>query len=186
MTSPGLFSDIFALYQTVLSAGVIEYFQKQTKIRIRRSIYSPQVVLWLMMLQRLHAAGTLSAAVQLLIQGAAEPLLQDCERRRKGRISSRTGGYCQARCKLPVLLCTQVSREINERLGQMLCPQNPDGPRAYLLDGSSLELEHSPELLRTYPPAKNQHGTSHWPVLRMLVLHELESGLAEEPQWGPM
>jgi putative transposase len=41
-------------------------------------------------------------------------------------------------------------------------------------------------LVRHYPPAQNQHGVSHWPVLRVVVLHELESGLAEEPCWGPM
>jgi len=185
MTSPG-FSNFFSLYQQTLSASVIEYFQKQAHMRVRRGIYSASVVLWLMILQRLHGVGTLAAAVQLLIQGAADPLIQDCRRRKTGRISSRTGGYCQARRKLPVLLCRQVFREITERLRKMLCPVNPDAPRSYLLDGSSLELEHSRELVRAYPPAQNQHGTSHWPVLRMLVLHELESGLAEEPQWGPM
>lgn len=185
MTSPG-FSDILALYQQALSAGAIEYFQKQAQVQVRRGIYSAAVVLWLMILQRLHGVGTLAAAVQLLIQGAADPLLQDCRRRRTRRISSGTGGYCQARRKLPLLLCRQVFREITERLRQLLCPRNPDAPRVYVLDGSSLELEHSRELVKAYPPARNQHGTSHWPVMRMVVLHELESGLAEEPQWGPM
>jgi len=27
-----------------------------------------------------------------------------------------------------------------------------------LLDGSSLQLEHEPELVEAYPPASNQHG----------------------------
>ncbi len=56
----------------------------------------------------------------------------------------------------------------------------------FLLDGSSLELEHCRELVRCYPPAQNQYGRSHWPVLRMVVLQEMETGLAEEPCWGPM
>jgi len=46
----------------------------------------------------------------------------------------------------------------------------------FLLDGSSLELEPCRELLRGYPPAENQHGRSHWPVLRMAVLHDAETG----------
>ena len=46
--------------------------------------------------------------------------------------------------------------------------------------------EASASLRKAYPPAKNQHGRAHWPILRMVVLHELETGLAEVPQWGPM
>ncbi len=79
-----------------------------------------------------------------------------------------------------------MSREIAEQLHHLLGAEDPGAPRTYLLDGSSLELEHSRELVRLYPPAQNQHGVSHWPVLRLVVLHELDSGLAEEPQWGPM
>ena len=185
MTSPG-FPNILELYQKVLSDGVLEYLQKQAGLKIRRGVYSAPVVLWLMILQRLHAVGTLAAAVQLLIQGAADPLLQNCRRVRNRRISARTGGYCQARAKLPKLLCRQVTREITEQLRRLLGQTDPSAPQAYLLDGSSLELEHSRELVRNFPPAPNQHGAGHWPVLRLVVLHQLHGGLAEEPAWGPM
>jgi len=185
MSSPE-FTNLLALYQQTLTAGVLEYFQKQAKLKIRRGVYCAQVVLWLMMLQRLHRVGTLSAAVQLLLQGAAGPLLQDCRRVRQRRISARTGGFSQARRRLPAVLCRQVSREITEQLRQMVGPSAGNAARAYLLDGSSIELEHSRELVDRYPPAQNQYGRSHWPVLRIVVLHELDSGLAEEPQWGPM
>jgi putative transposase len=185
MTSPG-FANILDLYQRVLSAGVLEYLQKHTGMKIRRGVYSAQVVLWLMILQRLHSVGTLAAAVQLLIQGAAGSLLQNCRRVQKKRISSRTGGYCQARQKLPAKLCRQVGREMMEQLRKILGLEDEDTPRVYLLDGTSIELEHNRELVRSYPPAQNQHGISHWPVLKMVVLHELQSGLAEEPSWGAM
>jgi putative transposase len=185
MASPNLV-NILDLYQRALSAGTIEYLQKQAGMRIRRGIFSAQVVLWLMIMQRLHAAGTLAAAVQLLIQGAAQPLLQNCRRVRRRRISARTGGYCQARLKMPTVLCRQVLGEITHQLRQVLGLEERSGPRVYVLDGSSLELEHSRELVRSYPPAQNQHGVSHWPVLKIVVLHEMETALAEEPQWGPM
>lgn len=180
------FSSILAVYLQALSNDVLEYLQKQAGHPVRRGVYCAQTVLWLMMLQRLHPVGTLSAAVQQLIQGAASPLLPDCRRVRERRISARTGSYCQARQKLPPLLCRQVSREITGKLRTMLGPGQQGVPEAYLLDGSSLELEHSPELVQSYPPAQNQHGASHWPVLRLVVLHGLDNGLAEEPQWGPM
>lgn len=185
MASPNL-ANILDLYRRALSVGAVAYFQKQAGMPVRRGIYSAQVVLWLMIMQRLHAVGTLAAAVQLLIQGMAQPLLQNCRRVRWRRISPRTGGYCQARQKLPTVLCRQVSGEITHQLRQILGVEERSGPCVYLLDGSSLELEHSRELVRSYPPAQNQHGVSHWPVLKIVVLHEVETALAEEPQWGPM
>jgi hypothetical protein len=77
-----------------------------------------------------------------------------------------------------------VNRELITRLRAILRPERARA--TYLLDGSSLELEASPRLRKAYPPAENQHGRAHWPVLRIVVLHELETGLAEEPKWGPM
>ena len=72
-----------------------------------------------------------------------------------------------------------------EKLRQVL-GGNEERPSVFLLDGSALELEHCRELVRLYPPAHNQYGRSHWPVLRMVVLHDAETGLAQPPCWGPM
>jgi predicted hotdog family 3-hydroxylacyl-ACP dehydratase len=101
--------SVLHLYQQIVTAGLLQYLQKQAGMRVRRGIYSARVVLWLMILQRLHAGTTLTGAVQLLIQGAAGSLLHNCQRVRQRSISARTGGYCQARQKLPKLLCKQVT-----------------------------------------------------------------------------
>jgi hypothetical protein len=178
--------SILHLYQQVVTAALLQYLQKQAGMKVRRGIYSPRVVLWLMILQRLHAGASLDSAVQLLIQGAAGSLLDPCRRVRRQRISSRTGGYCQARRKLPKLLCRQVTEEIIEQLRQVLNRDATGQRNVFLLDGSSLELEHCPEILHAYPRAANQYGKSHWPVLRMVVAHDVDSGLAQPPQWGPM
>src|SRR5258708_39618884 len=77
--------------------------------------------------------------------------------------------------------------ELIERLRSRLLESGPGlAQRAYLLDGSSLQLEHEPELVEAFPPASNQHGKSHWPVVRIVVLHDWETGLAERPYWGPL
>lgn len=176
--------SVLELYQHIVCRGVVEYLQKQRRRRSKRGIYSAQVVMWLMMLQQLQARATLASAVQRLRQGAAQPLLLRCRRVQRNRISSATGGYCQARRKLSKLLCKQVSQEILERLRQMLNPS--EAPPVLVLDGSSLELEHSPSLRKKYPPAQNQHGRSHWPVLRVVVMHDAATGLAHQPYWGAM
>lgn len=176
--------DAFALYQRCISSGVVEYLQQQAQMKIRRSVYTAQVVIWLMIRQWLHPKGTLATSVEALLAGAADGLLSGCGRAQQKRISRRTGGYSHARQRLPKRLCWQVMTELVLRLREMLNPGG--GCPSYLLDGSSLELEASPSLRKAYPPGENQHGRAHWPVLRIVVLHELETGLAEEPHWGPM
>jgi putative transposase len=177
-------TDAMGLYQRCISSTVVEYLQKQMRIKRRDCVYTAAVVLWLMIGQWLQPKGTLASSVERLSEGAADPLLSRRGRLRRKRVSRRTGGYSQARQRLPKLLCKKVTQELIVRLREIL---NPEGQSsAYLLDGSSLELEASPGLRRAYPPAENQRGRAHWPVLRIVALHELETGLAEDPQWGPM
>src|SRR5271163_677494 len=141
-------SSLLELYQQTVCAGVVQYLEKQAGTRRNRGVYSVAVVLWLMMLQRLEGRGTLASAVQMLLEGAAEPLLSPCRRVRQKRISCRTGGYCQARQKLPKLLCRQVSQDLVERLRGVLNSAGTGGPaHVFVLDGSSLELEHTRSLV---------------------------------------
>ena len=58
--------------------------------------------------------------------------------------------------------------------------------RIFFIDGTSVRTAHSKPLTDKYPPASNQHGESHWPTTRMLVGHDLETGLALRPEWGAM
>ncbi|MEX2260691.1 MAG: IS4 family transposase [Bryobacteraceae bacterium] len=186
MAFPDLF-DVFRLYQQVAPAGVLEYLQLQAGQRPRSGIYSLAVVFWLMIVQRLQPNGTLASTVQHLVQGIADPLLANCKRVRERKISPRTGGYCQARQKMPTLVAERVTEEIVERLRQQISEPFPGLDRAvFLLDGSSLQLEHSRDLVRAYPPGGNQHGPNHWPLLRIVVLHDVGSGLAQRPYWGPL
>jgi putative transposase len=186
MTFPDL-SSIALIYDRCAPATLFDYLQKRAGVKVRRGIYSLRVVVWMMILQRLHAKGTLTSAVQLLQQGSAEGLLESCKRVREGRIGCSPGGYCQARQKASTLVVQQVSDEIVQRLRNELSLPWPGLQQSvFVVDGSSVQLAHSKELVEKYPPAKNQHGRAHWPVLRILALHDLSSGLAERPCWGPM
>src|SRR5436309_12395801 len=92
--------EVFGLYRQCLT-GVIEHLQKQMQLKMRRSIYTASVVIWLMILQRLKSNGTLASCVEGLLSGSADWLLSRCERARQKRISRRTGGYSHARQRLP-------------------------------------------------------------------------------------
>jgi len=186
MTSPDL-SSVLSLYQRAASCGVLEYLEKESAVRRRKGIYTLAVVFWLMILQRLQKGASQAGTVQQLAQGAAGGLLVRCKRVREKKISVRTGGYCQARQRMPKLLARQVSEEILERLRAEWSEPWPGLPApVFLLDGSSVELEHCRELVRAYPPGTNGRSQGHWPVLRIVVMHDAGSGLAQAPCWGPM
>ena len=153
----------------------------------RRGIYSWAVVTWLMVVQRIHPKGTLHAALEHLFAEWPTPLLTPCKRVRERRISRHAGGYCQARQKMPTVIVNQVSDLILAKLQAALPDRSPHCSRPmYLLDGSSLELEHTADFVAAYPPARNQFGRSHWPILKIAVMHNLANGLALRPAWGPM
>jgi hypothetical protein len=58
--------------------------------------------------------------------------------------------------------------------------------RAFLIDGTTITLPPTSELARVFPPATNQHGETVWPVLLLLVAHELQTGCALPPELGAM
>lgn len=152
----------------------------------RKGKLTAWVVIWLMIFQRLHPKGTLAVAVLELLTGPPRRLVRRTKRKPRGRLSANTSAYSQARSKLPLEVAEQVSDLIFESLSQP--PRTLPGLKQplFLLDGSSLLLSHNKELVAAYPPAPNQHGVSHWPTMRVVVAHDVVSGLATRPDWGPM
>jgi hypothetical protein len=176
-----------------LPPGFLEEIQTEAGVRRNNSVYSPLVVLWLLVLQRLQGGASLGSAVLELLRGLPASFWpRPCKRIRQWRerhtgLSSHTGAYNQARQALPVSMVQRSSDRIFEQLSARLDPTIPAGtPRAFLLDGTSMRLAHTPALCQLYPPGSNQYGEAHWPLLRVLVAHDLHTGLAMRPEWGPM
>ena len=191
MTSPNSIDPVLfeRMLQTAASGSAIDELCRAQGYKVRRGIYSPAMVTWLMMYQRLHGKRTLSAAVQFLARQADQWQQQPdaCKRVRQRRISTRTGGYCQARCKMPTLIASSVCDHIFEQLQILMRQQLPDVPRpAFVIDGSTFQLRHEPELVKAFPPGHNQHGDNHWPIMLLVAFHDLHTGLATHPSWGPM
>src|SRR5258708_40030869 len=97
-------------------------------------------------------------------------LLGNHKRIREGTVSVHTGAYSDARQKMPVAAAEKVADRVFEDLMQTRQAALEGWERrVFVLDGSSVELPHSEELVAAYPPGSNQHGESHWPVLPRLV-----------------
>jgi hypothetical protein len=125
--------------------------------------------------------------VQQVVQQRPRSLLPDHKRIREGTVSGHTGAYSDARQAMPLVVAEKVADRLVEHLMQFRRPALAGWDRrVFVLDGSTVEAPHTPELVEAYPPAQNQYGNSHWPVLLLLLAEELTTGLAQRPCWGPM
>ena len=149
--------------------------------------------MWLLVWQRLHGAAPLEAAVLDLLQELPACFWPNpCKRVRDWQesgkaMSGHSAAYNQARQRLPFSVVAQSGDRIFDQLmAQMADLDTPGSRRAFLFDGTSMRMASSPAVVENFPRASNQHGESHWPVIRVLVAHDLRTGLAMRPQWGPM
>jgi hypothetical protein len=177
------------ILRTVASASAMNQVCQTHGYKARRGIYNAAILVWLMIYQRLNSKGTLSSAVHFLVRQAMnwQPGPEVSKRVREGRISTATGGYCQARQKMPTLVVSRVSEHIFEQLQLVMREQMPElGRPLFLIDGTTLRLPHSRELVKAFPPGRNQHGENHWPTMLLVTFHDAHTGLATQPSWGPM
>lgn len=144
-------------------------------------IYSEAVVVWLMIFQRLKCGASLLEACDALSSGAFVDIAGDCKRTRNGEISNHTGGYSLARTGLAVDTAREVSDELFEWLSVEEEQESDENERPlYAVDGATVELSRTKELVRKYPPCER----GYYPMLRMVVCHDLRSGLAVRPEYG--
>jgi hypothetical protein len=144
--------------------------------------------------QRLRGGAPLEAVVADMLDGLPASLWpRPCKRIRDWQqhgqpLSGNTGAYNQARQALPVSVVEQSCDHISEQLQARMAGVGPDAPavRAFLIDGTSMRLAHSPAVIQSFPLGSNQYGSAHWPVMRVLVAHDVYTGLALRPHWGPM
>jgi hypothetical protein len=161
--------------------------QQQQLPKPRRRIYNDAVVIWLMIVQRLQR-GSMETAVLELLRGLPQQFWPERNKRLRELenkpLSGNTGSYNEARQRLFQQI---VEHCVDWGFQQLLEQNRPEGQRdAFFVDGSSMRMPASAKLREQYPPGSNQHGESHWPLLRVLVAHDLHTGLAVRPQWGAM
>jgi len=181
------------MFRELLPPSFLDEAQRTASVTRNNSLYTPLVVMWLMVAQRLHGAASLEAAVVELLRGLPTSFWPNpCKRVRRwqqnGELpSSNTGAYNQARQQLPLSVVEQSCDCIFDQLAtRMKETVSEEATQAFLLDGSSMRMAHSPSLCKLYPPGSNVHGEGHWPLVRILVAHDLYTGLAMRPEWGAM
>jgi putative transposase len=176
-------NGIVDLFSQAVPNQFFDQLQRGFGLPVRQRVFTLPLVIWMMISQRLSPKATLSTAVQGVVHGPPHQLLPHHKRIREGTVSCHTGAYSDARQAIPVGVAEQVADRVLDHL-MTTCREALPGwkRRVFILDGSSLKMPHTPDLVEAYPPDPK----SHWPVLRTLVAQELTTGLAQRPCWGPM
>jgi hypothetical protein len=179
--APAEAADSYQLFRRIVPPDQINERQPSAK----QAVYTAFVTIWLLVYQRLHGGVPLNDAVSALLFTFPKEDLPDCKRVKDDAISANNSAYSKARTRLDL----DVAIWLADRVFSSLFPATQPSwknRRVQLLDGSTFSLAPSKELREAFPPATNQYGPCHWPILRVVVAHDLDSGLICRPEYGPM
>ena len=149
-----------AAIQKLLTDGEIELICRQLGHTWRDRILTPAVTVRSMVHRALNPDKSIRATLADLV--VADDRLEQ---------APADASWCQARSRLPEKLWTQLLQNSVKRLKQLtsdhyLYKQRP----VYLIDGSTLSMPDTPELIEEFGYSSSGHGCSRFPVARITLV----------------
>jgi len=141
-------------------------------------VFTPAVTLWAFLSQRLSASKScVSAVARVMVQRIGQDL-EPC--------SENTGAYCKARAKLPVPFLRQLTHEVADA-AESPAPASWlwKGRSVYLADGSTVSGPDTPQNRAEFPQSANQKPGLGFPLIRLVVLLSLATGMVAGAACGP-
>jgi hypothetical protein len=156
-------------FADVLSPGGLAEALAEVQRPWKDRIFTPLVTLWVFLGQVLNADQSCRAAVARLIAHRAAGGPPPC--------SSDTGGYCQARKRLPerffAAVACLVGRNLDARVDRRWLWK---GRRVCLSDGSTVSMPDTPANRREYPLTYNQTPGTNFALARIGAIISLSCG----------
>jgi len=104
----------------------------------------------------------------------------------RGCVDEATGAYCQARLRLPLDILQRIRHAVAARADKLL----PDihqlwhGLRPKVIDGSTVTLPDTPKNQREYPQSRSQKPGCGFPLMKIVGIFSLSSGVLLDYQKG--
>lgn len=165
-------------FASLISQETIEsVFGKATSILGAARVYNTSVTLWVFLSQVMSIHhGCVSAVAKLITYRVAN---------RQRACSAQTGAYCIARDKLnePAMQRLVVSS------GHAIEAKSPDhwlwlGHRVITADGTTVTMADTPENQAEYPQSSSQAPGCGFPIVRIVVLFALSTGVVLDMAMG--
>jgi len=144
------------------------------------AVYTPPVTLWAFLSQMLHkgeqrsCVAAVARVVVLLVSLGREPP------------SSNTGAYCRARARLPEAVIRRLTLDM-ARGCEAAAPASWlwHGRRVKLVDGTTASMPDTEANQGEYPQPATQAAGVGFPLLRMVMLFSLATGMLCDMAMGP-
>jgi hypothetical protein len=174
--------EILPIYQELLPRPQLKALLTKKNIRLYWRLFTPLVVLWLMIFQRLNKDHSCDGAVSHIHTGAVDdldPYDEHDEPLSQRVYSENSSAYVQGRQRLPQMMLTEtlpyLARVIRDGLGQTEPGQpsldnNWKGHAVRLMDGTTVRLPPAGDLVETYGQASNQHGPAYWVIVKVVAV----------------
>lgn len=179
--------QLLTVFQESVESGNLCQPSDRSGTRFYQRIFGPLIVLWAMVYQRLNEDHTCDAVVSYVGSGQADRLDDGHDRPLSQRMKSESNSaYCQARRRLPLRVFSEALRGTAEVSRRWLgAAADWLGHPVALLDGSTIAMRGWPELATHYGQATNQHGTSYWVIMRVVVAFDAFTGALEAVAEAP-
>lgn len=104
----------------------------------------------------------------------------------RGSVDEGTGAYCQARLRLPLDILQRIRHHIAARVDKWLpnAQQLWHGLRPKVIDATTVTLPDTPKNQRAYPQSRAQKRGCGFPLMRILGIFSLCSGVLLDYQKG--
>ena len=147
----------------------------------REAVFTPLVTLYAFLGQVLAADGSCRAAVARVLAWLISRGERAC--------SANTGGYCQARLRLPEAaprtLMQRMARRLHEEHGAAGAGGLLKGRSIKIVDGSTVSMPDTEANQSAYPQARTQKPGLGFPIARIIALFCLHSGAVLDAAIGP-
>jgi hypothetical protein len=170
-------SDVLPFHD-ILDAQMVQDALAEEGVTFSERIYTPLVTLALFLSQVLDPDHSCRAAVARLIVWMVLNGRKPC--------APETGSYCDARQRLPLGVITrlvrQTARELDERASEHWLWK---GRSVVLVDGTTASMPDTPENQQAFPQSKSQGIGLGFPLVRMVALISLATGVVRDLALGP-
>ena len=168
-------------FQELVPAQVIRDLARVARAphRVYERVFTPVVLVWCLVFQRLNADHSCDAVVSYVHSRAIDHLDdRHCAPLSQRLRSENSAAFCQARKSLPLTVLQGVLHQSAHAI------QHAAGDSALwlghpvaLLDGSTITLYPFGDLVKEYGQHANQHGSTYWVEMRVTAAFCLRTGV---------
>lgn len=156
-------------FGNVLSTALVERLITEASLTVRERVFTPTITVLMFLWQVISQDHSCRDVVARLLAFRTATGQPPC--------SPQTGGYCQARQRLPESFVAALARETGRELER----STPDewrwkGRRVHVFDGSTVTMPDTAANQEDYPQQSNQKQGLGFPIARIAAVFSLSCG----------